>query len=62
MCATFENQYVEFIAGMKGAAKGSAFLINSQCVIRYAEVLENASEIPNFSAIHSANDSLVGSE
>jgi peroxiredoxin len=62
MCAAFETKYVEFIAGMKGAAKRSAFLIDAEGVIHYAEVLENASEIPNFNAIHIAIDSLVGSE
>lgn len=59
MCGVFGTQYVEFIAGMKGAAKRSAFLIDSEGIIRYAEVLENASEIPDFNAIHRAIETLV---
>lgn len=59
MCGAFGTQYVEFIAGMKGAAKRSAFLIDKNGIIQYAEVLENASEIPDFDAIHKAIDSLV---
>jgi peroxiredoxin len=59
MVADFGTQYVEFIAGMKGAAKRSAFIIDKNGFIKYAEVLENASEIPDFDAIHKAIDSLV---
>jgi peroxiredoxin len=43
--------YDEFIL-MKGVAKRAAFLIDKNGIVRYAEVLENASEIPNFEAIN----------
>jgi peroxiredoxin len=42
--------YEEFL-GMMGVSKRSAFLIDKQGIVRYAEVLENASEIPDFNKI-----------
>ncbi len=36
---------------MKGVSKRSAFIIDKQGVIQYAEVLENAGDQPNFTAI-----------
>jgi len=41
----------EVFGWMKGVSKRSAFVIDKQGVIQYAEVLENAGEIPNFDAI-----------
>jgi peroxiredoxin len=38
--------------GMKGVSKRSAFLIDKQGVIQYAEVLDNAGEVPNFEKIN----------
>jgi peroxiredoxin len=43
----------EELLGMKGVSKRAAFVIDKEGSIRYAEVLENASEIPDFSAIKS---------
>lgn len=43
--------YEDFVFGMKGVAKRSAFVIDGQGVIRYAEVLENAGELPNFESV-----------
>ena len=43
--------YAEFALGLKGVSKRSAFVIDQEGAIRYAEVLENAGEIPNFAAI-----------
>ena len=43
--------YDEFF-GMHGVSKRSAFVIDRDGVIVYAEVLDNAGEIPNFDAIH----------
>lgn len=50
--------YKEFAMGLKGVSKRSAFVIDKQGVIRYAEVLENAGEIPNFDAINNVLTSL----
>lgn len=37
---------------MKGVSKRSAFVIDKQGVIQYAEVLDNPGELPNFEAIN----------
>lgn len=43
--------YEEFVLGMKGVAKRSAFVIDKDGVIRYAEVLESAGDLPDFEAV-----------
>jgi peroxiredoxin len=43
--------YEMFSYNMKGVSKRSAFVIDKEGIIRYAEVLENASEQPNFKDI-----------
>ena len=43
--------YNEFSYGMKGVSKRSAFLIDKQGIVQYAEVLENAGMQPGFEAI-----------
>lgn len=40
--------------GMKGVSKRAAFLIDTDGVIRYAEVLENPSDLPDFDAVKEA--------
>ena len=47
----YDALYKEFVFEMKGVSKRSAFVIDAKGVIRYAEVLENAGEQPNFNAI-----------
>lgn len=47
----YDSIYEHFFNDMDGVSKRSAFVIDKEGVIRYAEVLENASEIPNFEAI-----------
>lgn len=47
----YDSLYATFGMGMKGVSKRSAFVIDADGIIRYAEVLENASEIPNLTAI-----------
>ncbi len=49
--SAYGSLYEIFGFDMKGVSKRSAFLIDKEGVIRYAEVLDNASEIPNFTAI-----------
>ena len=48
----YDTAYAVFSAEYKGVAKRSAFLIDKEGIVRYAEVLENASEIPNFEEIN----------
>ena len=43
--------YDMFSYNMKGVSKRSAFIIDTLGIVRYAEVLENASEQPNFKDI-----------
>lgn len=50
----YGSLYEMFGYNMKGVSKRSAFVIDKDGVVRYAEVLENAGEIPNFEAIRSS--------
>lgn len=43
--------YEQFGFGMRGVTKRAAFVIDREGIIRYAEVLENASLQPSFDAI-----------
>lgn len=43
--------YDTWILDMKGVSKRSAFVIDKQGIVKYAEVLENAREEPNFENI-----------
>lgn len=43
--------YENFVLDMRGVSKRAAFVIDGKGIIRYAEVLENAGEQPNFIAI-----------
>jgi len=52
--------YNEFSYGMKGVSKRSAFLIDKQGIVQYAEVLENAGEQPNFKQIEVLLRELAG--
>ena len=47
----FGTIYTDWILDMKGVSKRSAFVIDKEGYIRYAEVLENAGSLPNFEAI-----------
>ena len=49
--AAYESLYETFGYGMHGVGKRSAFVIDKEGIIRYAEILENASEVPDFEAI-----------
>ena len=47
----YDTIYEHFSNGMDGVSKRSAFVIDQDGIVRYAEVLENASELPDFEAI-----------
>ncbi|MEM6878404.1 MAG: redoxin domain-containing protein [Bacteroidota bacterium] len=47
----YGSLYEEFVFDMRGVSKRSAFVIDSTGVVRYAEVLESAGDLPNFDAI-----------
>ena len=50
--------YDDFVLGMKGVSKRSAFVIDKKGTIQYAEVLENAGELPNFETINTVLEKL----
>lgn len=54
----YGSLYESFILGMNGVSKRSAFVIDKSGVIQYAEVLEKASDVPNFEAINKALNEL----
>jgi len=55
----YGSLYEMFGYNMRGVSKRSAFVINKQGIVRYAEVLENASEQPNFKNITLTLESLA---
>lgn len=54
----YGSLYEQFGFDMKGVSKRSAFVIDKDGIVRYAEVLENAGEIPNFQAIEATLQNL----
>ena len=50
--------YDSFVFDMHGVAKRSAFVIDGGGIVRYAEVLESAGDLPNFQAIQDCLKSL----
>lgn len=54
----YDAMYEEFVLGMKGVAKRSAFVVDSSGIIQYAEVLDNAGKIPDFIKIKEVLSSL----
>ena len=49
--ASYGCLYETFSYGMKGVSKRSAFINDKNGIVRYAEVLEKATDLPNFGAI-----------
>jgi peroxiredoxin len=47
----FGALYNDWILGMNGVSKRAAFVIDKEGTIQYAEVLESAGDLPNFTAI-----------
>jgi peroxiredoxin len=47
----YGSLYESFAFDMKGVSKRAAFVIDSNGIIRYAEVLETATDLPDFTAI-----------
>ena len=54
----YNTIYTDWILEMKGVSKRSAFVIDKQGIIRYAEVLESAGDLPNFEAINTTLEQL----
>lgn len=47
----YNSLYNTFSYSMQGVSKRSAFIIDKDGILRYVEILENASEIPDFNNI-----------
>lgn len=56
--AAYGSLYEKFGYNMKGVSKRSAFIIDKEGIVRYAEVLENAGELPDFKKIQEVLSSL----
>lgn len=50
--ALYDSLYPVFGFDMKGVSKRSAFIIDREGVVQYAEVLEKAGDLPDFGAIN----------
>jgi peroxiredoxin len=56
--ALYGSLYDEWILDMKGVSKRSAFIVDKNGILIYAEVLENAGEVPDFALINEKIDGL----
>jgi glutaredoxin-dependent peroxiredoxin len=56
--AAYGSLYDSFVFDMKGVSKRSAFVLDKQGIVRYAEVLEAATDLPDFSAIQKTLETL----
>ena len=56
--AAYGSIYEVFSLEMRGVSKRSAFVIDKEGIVQYAEVLENAGEVPDFNAIMNTLTSL----
>lgn len=50
--------YDQFVLEMNDVSKRAAFVLDREGTVQYAEVLESASDMPNFSAIHATLNQL----
>lgn len=56
--ARYDSLISEFVLDMKGVSKRSAFVIDKEGVIRYAEILDKVSDVPDFEAIQNTLNAL----
>lgn len=54
----YDTIYETFSNDMKGVSKRSAFVIDKEGIVRYAEVLEDAGKVPDFEAINACLEGL----
>jgi len=50
----FGAYYEDFVLGLKGVSKRATFIIDGDGNVQYQEVLENAGNLPNFTALEEA--------
>ncbi|NNF22257.1 MAG: redoxin domain-containing protein [Saprospiraceae bacterium] len=58
VCRAYDAIYEDTPLGLRGVAKRSAFVIDREGIVKYAEVLENALNLPNFEAVKQALSNL----
>jgi glutaredoxin-dependent peroxiredoxin len=56
--AAYDALHEDFF-GMKGVSKRAAFLVDTEGITRYSEILENPSDMPDFDAVKEAVARLV---
>lgn len=56
--AAFGCMYDVWSVGLKGVAKRSSFVIDKDGIVRFAEILENAGDYPDFDGIKKALEGL----
>jgi glutaredoxin-dependent peroxiredoxin len=54
----YDTMYKDFFLGLQGVAKRSAFVVDKKGIIRYAQVLESAGDLPDFDAVNAVLRSL----
>lgn len=54
----YDTYYETFVLNLKGVSKRSAFVIDQNGLVQYAEVLESAGDVPNFTAVQETLASL----
>lgn len=57
-CRAYGAFHEEFVFGLKGVAQRSAFVIDKEGVVRYAEITESPGIIPDFIAVKKALEEL----
>ncbi len=56
--AAYDSLYPEFIFGMQGVSKRASFVVDKNGIVKYAEILEKAGDLPNFEAIKACLEKL----
>lgn len=54
----YNTIYTDWILEMKGVSKRSAYIIDKNGIVKYAEVLDNAGEVPDFERINTLLEQL----
>jgi len=62
VCELYGTQHETFAFGMKGVAKRSAFVIDENGIVVYAELVEKSGEIPDFEKIKTVLNKTVTSD
>lgn len=56
--AAYDSLYENWILEMKGVSKRSAFIVDKEGIIQYAELVETKDAVPDFEAINKKLESL----